>query len=690
MENKLYHVADDPYFASPYIDTEDIREGVEPYRYVHGGFRGTNTRFSFFFPVNASDYKGRFFHFVAPMQGSEDASIERIGCGIADKITFALTHGAYFVETNMGVDIVFGALPDPQMIFKASAACAEYSRVAALRLFGGDRPNGYIYGGSGGGFKSTSCFENTDAWDGAVPYIIGSPHAIPNMFTVRALAKRVLRHKLPLIADALEAGGSGEPYAGLNDEEAAILKEAGQMGFPPKVWMLHKSLDDGALPVLRPAVERMDPAYYSDFWQKPGYAGFDPASSASKDRICHEAAIKEIYIPDELEVRVPFEGAPRKVAPKLRYDGRTGADDSWKRLATDLGLSGKPALRLSSVPTGDLYTPGTSIKFKDGKAAGYEVPLNKFEGDWVVIDEGFGLLDMLDRLSEAEVGDTVILDNSDYIALQYYHRHQLPREGGFAGFEQFADGEGKPLYPQREMLAGPIITYGGAGSLQSGKFKGKMINVCALMDESALPWQADWYRKKVAENLGSSIDERHRLYYIENALHDDGPHAADEARLVRYIGALHQALLDLSDWVEKGVAPPAGTVYSVRQAQMQVPQKASERKGLQATLQLFANENKRTEISPGTEVIFKADIQVPERGGIITSAKMLFTDGAKWQDVTLTSEDGVNYTARSTYTYDSEGTYYPVLHITTERAGNKEDIFTQIENLDRVRVVVRS
>jgi len=47
-----------------------------------------------------------------------------------------------------------------------------------------------------------------------------------------------------------------------------------------------------------------------------------------------------------------------------------------------------------------------------------------------------------------------------------------------------------------------MITYGGAGSLQSGKFKGKMIVVESLMDQDAFPWQADWYRSKVKDNLG--------------------------------------------------------------------------------------------------------------------------------------------------------------------------------------------
>jgi len=39
--------------------------------------------------------------------------------------------------------------------------------------------------------------------------------AIPNVFSVRMHAMRVLKDKFPQIVDALDAGGSGDMYAGL-------------------------------------------------------------------------------------------------------------------------------------------------------------------------------------------------------------------------------------------------------------------------------------------------------------------------------------------------------------------------------------------------------------------------------------------------------------------------------------------
>ena len=41
----------DTLFNKPYIDIDEWREIPVKHRYVHGGFKGTETRFSFYFPV---------------------------------------------------------------------------------------------------------------------------------------------------------------------------------------------------------------------------------------------------------------------------------------------------------------------------------------------------------------------------------------------------------------------------------------------------------------------------------------------------------------------------------------------------------------------------------------------------------------------------------------------------------------
>src|SRR3546814_14984402 len=103
-------------------------------------------------------------------------------------------------------------------------------------------------------FPYTTLFrsENTqNVWDGAVPYVLGSPMAIPSMFTVRLNAMRVLGSKLDGVVDALDAGGSGDPYAGLNPLERSTLEEVTRMGFPPPAWYAWRTMGPHAFEIGR-------------------------------------------------------------------------------------------------------------------------------------------------------------------------------------------------------------------------------------------------------------------------------------------------------------------------------------------------------------------------------------------------------------------------------------------------------
>ena len=101
-------------------------------------------------------------------------------------------------------------------------------------------------------------------------------------------------------------------------------------------------------------------------------------------------------------------------------------------------------------------------------------------------------------------GDTVHIDNSGYLAAQTYHRHQVPEAGQFDVWDQFRNPDGSPMYPQRPLLLGPLFAAAAAGTVQTGRFEGKMIVVESLLDREALPWQADWYRARVHEHFGDA------------------------------------------------------------------------------------------------------------------------------------------------------------------------------------------
>ncbi len=182
----------DVMLKEPFIDIDEWRDKPIRHRYVHGGFKGSDARFSFYFP-SKEKYQGRFFQHITPAPGGEN--LEQHATGIEDHISFAIESGGYFIETNEGGP---SAMMNPSVSgYVVNAAAAKYSRTVATEMYGPGRIYGYAWGGSGGSFKTISGFENTDVGDGAVPYVIGSPMAIPSVFTVRIYAMRMLWDKFP-------------------------------------------------------------------------------------------------------------------------------------------------------------------------------------------------------------------------------------------------------------------------------------------------------------------------------------------------------------------------------------------------------------------------------------------------------------------------------------------------------------
>ncbi|MEZ3471172.1 MAG: PKD domain-containing protein [Schaedlerella sp.] len=678
----IYDAKLDPEFQNAFIDIDKqdsrkLPDGTEiPLRYIHGGFEGTAVRFSFFYPEKER-YEGRFYQYLSPFPGPDEEIASISLTGGDDKIAFALTHGAYFVETNMGSAAIFTNSNDNTMTHRSSAAAAEYSRKKAREVYGYEhRPYGYVYGGSGGGYRTMACIENTNAWDGAVPYIIGSPYAIPNCHTTRVHAMRILRHKMDQIADAMDAGGSGDPYEGLNEEEAAALREAELFGCPLRSWFSFRELGDGAVPVLLPGVKRMDPDYFEDFWKVPGYLGAEPDSNAVRDRIKMTAHVRMIYIPE-------------KKAAALAGNVN-GADTAWLKMLSS-NMSGEPWIELDQIPVGDdLYLTGVQILVKTGAAEGKKLMLDHIEGSRIYLSKAYGVDDIPEVMELLQTGDEVLLDNSDYIAFQTYHRHQVPSKD-YHGWDQFRDAEGEPLYPQQKKLVGPIFSSNGPGCKQNGLIQGKVIIVASLMDESAYAWQADWYRRKIA-SVHEGVDERElcRLWYVDHSLHDDRAETIDELHVTSYLGALRQALLDVAQWVENGTAPLPSSEYEVNIGQMSVPETAVQRKGIQPVVTLLANGSACAHVKCGEQVAFLAEAEVPDGAGSLTHAEWSFEGDPSYPDegeLELT-DNGQRAVIRAEHTYDEPGTYFAVIRVSSERNGEAGAFFTQVRNLERVRVIV--
>lgn len=601
--------------------------------------------------------------------------------GVDDKVAFCLAHGAGFVETNMGSKAMFTGPAEKGIIQKSSGEAAELFRRTVMERYGCGRPFGYVYGGSGGGYKTMCCIEHSDCFDGAVPYVIGSPASLPNTICLHAQGQRTLRRVFGRIVDALDAGGSGNMYEGLTADEAAMLREITRLGFPPRAWYVEAMgvVDDGSLPVLIPGVRAADPEYFRDFWTVPGYAGADPDSNCVRDRLQFRSQVVSVHTLGQ-------EDSGADDGP----DTRNGVDTAWKKLLTK-GV--RNFLELEQVPPRDAYLKGCSIVVEDGEAAGSRMLLGRIEENFAVVGMCFGADHPEEILARIRPGDTVRLDNSDYIAIQSYYRYQVP-DRSFHAWDQFRGTDGAPLTPQRASVMG--FHMNGTGYPQNGNLQGRTIVLEALMDESSCPWCADWYRNKVIRTQGD--DRNLRVYFMDHCMHGDET-GLGNSRVVNYMGALRQALLDVADWVEKGREPLPDTNYQIEEGIVRVPDTAAERAGLQPVVQVTGENGKDyVRVRTGQQVAVVARAEVPAGQGEIVRMDLSWQDGDRLRDPEAFSEnvsfrhvapaDGTSDAAAATavHRYEKPGTYFVSCRVMSSR--DPEDPYTRVQNLGRCRIIV--
>ena len=649
-------------FDTPYVDADEWRDVPLPHRYVHGGFAGTDTRFSIYFPP-AGQYQGRFFQHITPVPGSEH--LAQTAVGQEDRIGFAFSSGGYFLETNGGgTSGVPGSDVDPTIAgYRANAASAEHSRAVARQVYGEHRPYGYAYGGSGGAYRTFGAAESTSGvWDGFVPYVPGSPVAAPNVFAVRMHAQRVLRARLDQIVDAIEPGGSGDPYDGLTAEERDALAEVTRMGFPPRSWFGHRTMGSHAFGAIYPHLAAVDPGYFKEFWTTPGYLGADPDASVHRDRVHFSSVVAAV---------VTAAGPLTTALPG-------GVDEAFKDRPDTSGAV--IAVRLADAH--ETGTQGADLVVQSGDAAGARLPLAEFHGDLAVLDPAGDY----DAAAGIRPGDLVEVDNSNFLAAQTYHRHQVPgRE--YPVWDQFRDSQGAPVPPQRPFLVGPMFTAAAAGHVPTGMISGKMILVACLLDREAFPWQADWYRARIAEHLGASAGEYFRIWYVDNALHADSEAQEHPGHTVSYLGVLHQALRSLADWVENGIPPAPSTTYTITDGQVEVAETAAERGGVQPVVTLAVGGLPGMEIAPGEQAQLIATAEVPPGAGLIVGVQWDL-DGDGTFEVSQTVEPATRLTLVREHAYDTPGTRFVAVRVSSHHDADPDTPFGRIDNLSRARIVV--
>jgi hypothetical protein len=321
------YVVRDDFFGPPYVDIDEERVGPLPHRYVHGGFAGTDTRFSCYFPP-ADSYEQRLLH---PIEGGLGGQESFHGTPVADILGMGLRSvfrlGGFMVESNqghIGPTACAKAGDDPTIYgYRASAESARLSKHLATQVYGRPPDYAYVYGGGGGAHRCAQGFSNSDVWDGAFPFDgagpigqVGATDRIPatgwGLYGAWLDVLRVLGPRVADLVDATAPGGSADPFAGLDVEAREALAMLYGLGFPrgAEPMIPYASAPMSVWAWSADTLDEQDPGYVDAFWSQPGFAGHDRAEDYADDLVDAAVTVLRVYSAADVLADTRFDGSP--------------------------------------------------------------------------------------------------------------------------------------------------------------------------------------------------------------------------------------------------------------------------------------------------------------------------------------------------------------------------------------------
>ena len=566
---------------------------------------------------------------------------------------FAFTHGGYAVGVTPG---------SPNVGYRLIAAAAKLAKAYANRMNENTgRIYGYIYGQSGGSVQMMGADEGTiGVWDGIVPVVIATDGLSTHSFLWDGLyALAVPEPKRQAIAEAAAPGSGRDIYAGLSGDERAVLNELLNAGFA-RLALEDMKFTVNAVSLGAGAIRTYDPGYEDDFWSKPGYEGTNPPSYLVAAKVDGYATIAGITRnAQNLPTAIAFETVPAL--------GSIGAD----------GLEYY------------VYAADGTTRVSNGDARSLA---GKLEGNTLTLA---GTNDSV-LLNALAPGGKIRINNRFLLAVCFYPRHSI-LDNGNPAYDRYKNADGTPRYVQR---LNHVAYLGGirasGGRRQTGQLKVKTIVIEDLVDPASYPYVAAFYAGQVNKALGTAqANNIFRVYYNENSGHGAfvGVLRGKMATTTIGIGGiLNQALLDLADWVERGVAPPPSSRYNLdAMNQVVLPEQAGERHGLQPVVHLTANGKIRAEVGVNQQVNLVGSIEMPRGSGqVIQYDWYLGRSDFAYEPATKVSEPQPIVKATRTVSFPSAGEYTITLRAGAQRDGAADTASgTLLENLARVRVVVR-
>jgi Tannase and feruloyl esterase len=680
----------DSHFGAPYVDQDEWHDEPHGHRRVHGGFADCDTRFTFYFPA-VEEWQGRL---IMPLEGAHAGHEDFFGGALGDAMGgIGLTGrlGGYMVESNMGHigdDIDPKGGEDPTLYgWRAAAETARFSKYLAEQVYGSPPHHSYVWGGSGGGRRSPLVLENApDVFDGALPFMGGGDvrpfpaterikgaqvMSFACMFNVQRMLRR--GDTMERIIDAMQPGGSGDPFEGLDSHVREEFASLYRQGFPRgdefmiatpmgQIWLWSSIAD---------LLVEQDPNYFEDFWTKAGYIGHDLPSAVEDDVIDVVTTVSRVITIQDLLTDPTFD-APEFMLMRVIAGIMAGQG------SMDMAY----AVEVKDLPDG--YRLGAGLQLKTGAAAGRQLYCIGSVGDVFACD-GHGEANLM-RFNGVKVGDEIHVDNRKFLAFCYFHRHHLMEDAQFDSLRL----DGMPVYEQHPV---PLMS-SLMGVSYTGQFEGKLLWIHHTHDSSLWPTQGIIYKGAVLNAQGAAASaEKFRLQWTQNAEHipptflPNSSKRATSTWLVDYFPIIEQGLADLIKWVEEGVAP-SNTTFDFVDGQVRLPAAASERGGIQPVVNVTANGGLRAEIKAGESVQLDVVAEVPPNGGTIVSVAWDF-DG--WGSFPLQHDvDGSDTSVRlsTTHTYDTPGTYFATALVHSNREGKVDAEFRRLPNLASARIVV--
>lgn len=594
-------------------------------------------------------WRNRFFQQTYPLV------LETLNA-VDERFTF-VDGGGYMVGIAPG---------SPNVGYRVPAAAAKLAKAYANKLYGNSaRIYGYMYGQSGGSVQSIGAAEGTTGvWDGIIPVVIATDGLNTHSFMWDAhYALAVPEAKRQAVAAAV---GSGKDiYTGLTSEERAVLDELLNAGFP-RIMLEDMHFSVAMATMLAGPVRALDPTYEEDFWSESGYEGTNPPGYLAAAKVDGMATITGITRDGK--------GVPTSVA----FDPAT---------VPALGSIGATGL--------EFYVYAADGSMRVTKDGAYSL-VGKLEGNMLKLDESKSNPALLAALA---TGGKVRINNRFLLATMFYPRHSIL--DGNPAYNQYRNADGTAKYVQRPQTGPLPVPYANnlrsaGGRLQTGRLQVKTMVIENLADPASYPYVGGMYAEQVRKAMGpQAADRMFRIYYQENSGHGaflTTPPGKIGTATIPSGGILHQALLDLAAWAERGIAPLPSTRYR-RDPMNQVvlPPKAGERLGHQPVVHLTANGGERAEVKVNQPVRLVGRIEMPPQAGkIVQYDWYLGGSDYKFEQPTKLATPQVRVTANRTVSFPEPGEYVITLRTSGERdgVGAPGTSTTPLINIDRVRVVV--